>query len=231
MINFLGTAKRIFTVLIMIIAVGMMIFTVVSVSTFNRNDRKLFGYKAFVVLSDSMKATDFAAGDVVLIKSVDPATLQEGDIISYSSESPDNFGEIITHKIRKKAVTKDGEPGFVTYGTTTDTDDEIIVTYPHVCGKYQFSIPKLGAFFTFLRTTPGYIICILIPFIILITMQEFNAVKLFRQYKREQLEEVESEQAKLEEERRQSKAMMEELEALKAQMAKQNALQNESESN
>ena len=79
--NFLGTAKRIFTVLIMIIAVGMMIFTVVSVSTFNRNDRKLFGYKAFVILSDSMKATDFAAGDVVLIKSVDPATLQEGDTL------------------------------------------------------------------------------------------------------------------------------------------------------
>ena len=35
-------------------------------------DRSLFGYKAFIVLSDSMKATDFDAGDLVLVKEVDP---------------------------------------------------------------------------------------------------------------------------------------------------------------
>ena len=60
-------------------------------------------------------------------------------------------------------------------------------------------------------------------------MQQFNAIKLFRQYKREQLEEVESEQAKLEEERKQSKAMLEELEALKAQLAKQNTVPEQQE--
>ncbi|MBR4766881.1 MAG: hypothetical protein IK085_08975, partial [Clostridia bacterium] len=126
-------------------------------------------------------------------------------------------------------INSDGEPGFVTYGTTTDTNDEIVVTYPHICGKYQFSIPKVGSFFGFLKTTPGYIVCILIPFVILIMMQQFNAIKLFRQYKREQLEEVESEQAKLEEERKQSKAMLEELEALKAQLAKQNTVPEQQE--
>ena len=36
------------------LAVFMMIFTIVSVSTFDRADRNLFGYKAFIVLSDSM---------------------------------------------------------------------------------------------------------------------------------------------------------------------------------
>ena len=98
----LATIKKVFTVLVMIIAVGVMIFTVVSVSTFNRNDRNLLGYKVFIVLSDSMKATDFAAGDIVFIKNVDPSTLQEGDIISYSSENPDNFGEIITHNQQRR---------------------------------------------------------------------------------------------------------------------------------
>ena len=54
--------------LMVVLAAGMMIFTIVSVSTFDRTDRKLFGYKAFIVLTDSMSKTDFDAGDLVLVK-------------------------------------------------------------------------------------------------------------------------------------------------------------------
>ena len=53
----------------------MTVFTIVSASTFDRSDRSLFGYKAFIVLSDSMAKTDFSAGDLVLVKEVDPDTL------------------------------------------------------------------------------------------------------------------------------------------------------------
>lgn len=52
------------------VSVFMMIFTIVSVTTFNRNDRDLFGYRAYTVLSDSMKDT-FPAGSIVFMKSVD----------------------------------------------------------------------------------------------------------------------------------------------------------------
>ena len=79
----LSIVKTIVVILLVIVAVGMMIFTIVSAATFDRNDRDLFGYKAFIVLSDSMSATDFDAGDLVIVKEVDPATLKEGDIISY----------------------------------------------------------------------------------------------------------------------------------------------------
>ena len=61
--------------LMVVLAAGMMILTIVSVSTFDRTDRKLFGYKAFIVLTDSMSKTDFDAGDLVLVKEVDPSTL------------------------------------------------------------------------------------------------------------------------------------------------------------
>ena len=81
----LGIIKNVFTWLVVALAVCMMIFTVVSVNTFDRNDRNIFGYKMFIVLSDSMKKTDFDAGDLVLVKEVDPSTLQVGDIISYQS--------------------------------------------------------------------------------------------------------------------------------------------------
>ena len=211
--------KKVFTILVIVVAIAMMIFTIVSVTTVNRNDRSLFGLKAFIVLSDSMKATDFAAGDIVVVKNVDPMTLAEGDIIAYSSQNPDNFGETVTHKIRSKTYDANGDPGFITYGTTTNTDDAIVVTFPYINGKYLFHLPKLGTFFDFLKTTPGYIVCILIPFLLLIGMQGLNTIKIFRRYRKEQTEAIESERAQLEAERKQSEAMMAELLQLKAQMA------------
>ena len=141
--------KNIFVWLMVALAVCMMIFTIVAVNTFDRSDRSLFGYKAFIVLTDSMSKTDFSAGDLVLIKDVDPSTLKEGDIISYTSQNTSNYGKTVTHKIRKLTTDAQGEPGFITYGTTTDTDDEIVVTYPYVLGKYQTHIPKVGTFFQF----------------------------------------------------------------------------------
>ena len=205
--------------LIVVIAAGMMVFTIVSVSTFDRAERSLFGYKAFIVLSDSMSKTDFNAGDLVLVKEVDPSTLQEGDIISYTSQNSSNYGEVVTHKIRKLTTDANGEPGFITYGTTTDTDDETIVTYEYVIGKYSKSIPKVGTFFQFLKSTPGYIVCILIPFLILILLEGIRCIRLFRKYKSEQQAELQAERDKIEADRVEAQRMMQELLQMKAQMA------------
>lgn len=206
------------------IAVLMMVFTIISVATFDRTDRSLFGMKAFIVLSDSMSKTDFSAGDLVFIKEVDPATLAEGDIISYTSQNKDNRGETVTHKIRRVTTDAKGNPGFVTYGTTTDTDDEIIVTYPFVIGKYKGHIPKIGRFFQFLKTTPGYIVCILIPFLVLILFEGAQCIRLFRKYKAEQQEALNAEREKLEADKAETARMLEELRAMQAKLeAKESA--------
>ena len=227
----LNLVKNIFVWLMVALAVCMMIFTVVSVNTFDRSDRSLFGLKMFIVLSDSMSKTDFDAGDLVLVKEVDPSTLKEGDIIAYTSQNTSNYGETVTHKIRRLTTDASGEAGFITYGTTTDTDDETVVTYPYVLGKYKTSIPKVGKFFMFLKTTPGYIVCILIPFLLLILIQGLNCIKLFRRYKLEQMAEMKEERAKIEEERAESQKMMAELLALKAQLAEKDSKNKDSEMN
>lgn len=224
--------RSIFVWLMVALAACMMIFTIVSVSTFDRADRNLFGYKAFIVLSDSMKATDFDAGDLVLVKEVDCSTLKEGDIIAYTSQNTSNYGETVTHKIRKLTTDANGEPGFVTYGTTTDTDDETIVTYPYVLGKYRSHIPKIGTFFQFLKTTPGYIVCILIPFLILILLEGIRCIRLFRKYKAEQQAELQAERDKIEADRAETQRMMQELLQMKAQMGQsiETTLQDDSPS-
>ncbi len=221
--------RTVITWVVVIAAVAMMIFTIISVNTFDQNDRDLFGFKAFIVRSDSMKATDFEAGDLVLIQEVDPATLQAGDIIAFRSTDPSSFGETFTHKIRSLTTTGDGEPAFITYGTTTNIDDSYPVTYGQVQGKYQLALPGVGAFFTFLKTVPGYICCILLPFMLLIVMQGVNSVKLFREYKAEQMAEIEAQRKKemdamaaererLAAEREESQKMLEELQRLQAQL-------------
>ena len=58
----LNIVKTLLVWLVALVAAAVMIFTVVSVTMFDRSDRSLFGYRAFIVLSESMSATDFAAG-------------------------------------------------------------------------------------------------------------------------------------------------------------------------
>ena len=203
--------RKIIVWAIVVFSLGMMAFTIISVTTFDRADRSVFGYSAFIVLSDSMKATDFDAGDLVIIKQTDPSTLKEGDIISFQSPDESNYGEIVTHKIREVTTDDEGNPGFITYGTTTDSNDQGIVTYNLVIGKYQGHIPKVGTFFNFLKSVPGYFICIFTPFFILILVQARNSIKLFRKYKKEQMEEIQAEKKSLEEERVRSQEMMEQL--------------------
>lgn len=206
--------------LVVAVAVFMMIFTLISVNTFDQTDRNIFGFKFFIVTSDSMSATDFDAGDIAISKNVDPKTLKEGDIITFLSQDPDSFGEVITHKIRRLTTDANGRPGFVTYGTTTDTDDRTVVTHEYVVGQYVGRIPKVGSFFMFLKTTPGYILCILLPFLLLILSQGLNCIRLFRQYKKEQMDEMKVEREKIEQERAEGQRMMAELLELKAQLAK-----------
>lgn len=214
----LQITKTVLLWLVVAIAVGMMIFTLISVNTFDQTDRNIFGFKFFIVTSDSMSATDFDAGDIVISKEVDITTLKEGDIITFISQSSLNYGETVTHKIREVTRDIDGSIAFVTYGTTTDTNDDTLATI--IVGKYVGRIPKLGSFFLFLKTTPGYLICILVPFLLLILSQGINCIRLFRQYKKEQMEEMKAERAKIEEERAESQRMMAELLELKAQLAK-----------
>ena len=204
--------------LVVLLAIFMMIFTIISVNTFNRNDRSLFGYKLYIVNSESMAATDFRAGALILVKEVDPSTLKEGDIITFMSQNTESFGETVSHKIRRLTTDAEGNPAFVTYGTTTGVDDGTVVTYPYVLGQYQKQIPGLGTFFHFLKTTPGYFTCIFTPFMLIIVYEAVKFFHLFRKYKQEQMDQMQAERDKLQAEKEENSRMLEELRALKAQL-------------
>lgn len=223
--------KTILTWCVVAIAVIMVIFTFFSLTTLNKYDRNIFGWKFFIVASDSMSKTDFDAGDIIFIKQIDdPSTLEAGDIISYRSSNTDNHSGIVTHKIRRN-IEYNGNPAFITYGTTTDADDIKPVLYEQILGQYKGKIPKLGYFFSFLKTPIGYIFCILIPFAVLLTLQGIQILNAFRSHKKTDREQLNEEWTKLEKERsdyqEQLKDMQQTIQFLEKKLADQSENTNQ----
>ena len=224
----LNIALKVITWLLVAFTVFMMIFTVVTVTTVDKNERSIFGIKFYIVKTDSMSLSEnnkdmdvhFNAGDIVVIKNADdPRSLQAGDVIAFLSTNSVSYGETVTHMIREVKTNSEGRViGYVTYGTNTGTDDEALVEPEYVLGVYTGKLTGVGNFFAFVKSTPGYIVCILVPFLLLILYNGVNVIRLFRQYKREQMEAMQAEKDKLEAERAENQRMMQELMALKAQL-------------
>jgi signal peptidase I len=229
--NILNVITKVLTGIVVAFAVFMMIFTIVSVTTVDKNDRSIFGIKFYIVQTDSMSLSEnnkdmdvhFNAGDIILIKNVkNYSELKAGDIIAFLSTNSVSYGETVTHMIREVKRDENGRLlGYVTYGTNTGTDDEALVEPEYVLGTYAGKLPGVGNFFAYVKSTQGYIICILIPFLLLILYNGVNVIRLFRKYKKEQTAIMEAERAQIAEERKQNEEMLRELQALKEQLAKQ----------
>ena len=218
------------TWLLFAFVIFMVAFTFFTTLAVDENERDIFGYKFYIVQTDSMSLSEknadldvhFDAGDIIFTKSVeDKNSLQAGDIITFISMNNDSYGETITHMIREVKRNNSGALlGFVTFGTNTGVDDEKLVEPNYILGEYTGKLPTVGRFFAFVKTTPGYIICILVPFLILILYNGVNIIRLFRRYKGEQMTEIKAERERLEAERADNRRMMAELLELKAQLMK-----------
>ena len=196
------SAKKVFNVVLKVVTwiliaftVLIMLFTIITVSTVDKNEREIFGYRFYIVRTPSMSLSEENAhmdvhidpGDIVIAKVVsDPKALQAGDIITFISFNEETYGKPVTHMIRQRDYSEDGEfLGYTTYGTNTNSNDFVMVEPKYVLGSYAGKLPQVGYFFLYLKTTPGYITFILAPFALLILCNGVNIVRLFKQYKKE----------------------------------------------
>ena len=200
---------NVLTVAVAILVVIMTVLTVFSM-VFNRDGTaSVFGAQAYVVQSDSM-APEFAAGDVIFSEEVNPEELIAGDIISFISRDSASYGQTITHCIRE-VTTHNGELAFITYGIATGVDDGTPAAASDVLGRYAFRIAGLGSFFEFLKSVPGYIVCILLPFLVIIGLQIANIVSAVRAARAEKVAAAAAERSRVE-------ALEEEVARLRAQV-------------
>lgn len=195
-----------------IVAVLVVVMTVLTVFSmvFNRDGTaNVFGVQAYVVQSDSM-TPEFAAGDVIFSEEVNPEELVAGDIITFISRDSASYGQTITHCIRE-VTTHNGELAFITYGIATGVDDSTPAVASDVLGRYTFRIAGLGSFFEFLKSVPGYIVCILLPFLVIIGLQVANIVSAVRAARAEKVAAAAAERSRVE-------ALEEEVARLRAQV-------------
>lgn len=200
---------NVLTVAVAILVVIMTVLTVFSM-VFNRDGTaSVFGVQAYVVQSDSM-TPEFAAGDVIFSEEVNPEELVAGDIITFISRDSASYGQTITHCIRE-VTTYNGELAFITYGIATGVDDGTPAAASDVLGRYAFRIAGLGSFFEFLKSVPGYIVCILLPFLVIIGLQIANIVSAVRAARTEKAAAAAAERSRVE-------ALEEEVARLRAQV-------------
>jgi signal peptidase I len=241
-------ALRIFTAIVVAVTVAVMVFTIVTVALFDKNDRAVFGYKFFIVQSDSMSLSDknadldvhFNAGDLIVVKSkFDVGSITEGDVITFVSQNEESYLETVTHMVKEVLRTSSGSLiGFKTYGTNTGAEDAQIVEPEFILGVYSSQINGVGKVIAFMKSVPGYIVCVLTPFLLLIGYQAFNVIVLYKKYKNEQNAALIEKEQKIDQERNELAAqkleaakMLEELAALKAQLASVGAISPEAAGN
>ncbi|MBQ7339821.1 MAG: signal peptidase I [Clostridia bacterium] len=164
---------------VIVLAVMASVLAIISINASKVKGQSIFGYKLYVVTSDSMSKTDFDAGDVIISKSVDVNTIKEGDIITFVSNAIESYGKILTHKVRRVTMDVNGNRAFETYGTTTGKSDTALAT--EIVGKYVGKISNVGNVLAFLKTPTGYILCVFTPISIVIIFQAVNTFKLAKE--------------------------------------------------
>jgi signal peptidase len=164
----------------------------------------IFNRAPLIVISDSMTIDkeagtgEFNKNDLIIIKKVDPSSLEKGDVVTYKGRD----GDIITHRITDLITDKkDGVevPAFETKGDYSPGYDFYPVTYDQIVGEYLFRLPKLGGIAMFLQTPAGVIVILLIPVIIVFAVDFF--------IKRKQQKSSDSKNAELEAEIARLKAL------------------------
>lgn len=106
---------------------------------------RVVGLQPLTVLSGSMEP-NYPVGSLIYVKSVDPAMLQPGNVITFRLEG----GALATHRI----VGVEPE-GFRTRGDANDAEDGGLVKRSDVVGTPVMTIPMMGYVASFLQNPPG----------------------------------------------------------------------------
>ena len=114
---------------------------------------KLFGYRAYNVISGSMEP-EISVGSIVYVATADFDDISEGDIIAFESGA-----SVVTHRVT--AIDTENKL-FTTKGDANDSEDFMPVAYVNVIGKVALHIPVLGYIAAWVSEAIGKIIAVII---------------------------------------------------------------------
>ncbi len=138
----------------------------------------LFG--AYVIISESM-VPKIKVNDAVVTMRVSEKNIHVNDIITFLSKDIETKGTPITHRV-VGIVYEDKENkkvlGYRTKGDNNNTQDFALIKPNEVLGKVYIRIPKVGYLQSFISKPIGWIICIVIPCMILVFSDTIKIIDL-----------------------------------------------------
>lgn len=155
-------------IVVLILAVSVLIVTL-SLTSKSSGVPNIFGVAPLSVLTGSMEDT-INTGDLIFCEVTnDPSyEYKKGDIVTFYKDINGN-SELNTHRI-VEVVKDDNITYYRTQGDNKKTNpepDEELQTSSTIVAKYTGTkIGGVGNFLSFIRTQPGFFLCVLLPMII-----------------------------------------------------------------
>lgn len=160
-LTIIGTVLCIILIPILIINITL----IVKSYTNEKEVPSIGGYFPLIVLTDSMYP-EIESGDLIINNTIDADDVKEGDVISFY-DPQGNGTTIVTHRV-VEVVEDNGELFFRTRGDNNNTEDKELVPADDLVGIYKSRIPGAGNVAMFMQSTPGLIICVVLPIILFI---------------------------------------------------------------
>lgn len=139
----------------------------------NNHVANLAGFTPLSVMSDSMSPT-FNAGDLIIIRKCTPATLKEGDIITFHAIINNEFA-LNTHRIAE-IQDQNGARSYVTKGDNNVIADTHIIADGDIVGKYVGRLPYFGKVVQFLSSSTGFLLVIVLPLLLFFVYQVYHLI-------------------------------------------------------
>ena len=159
-------SNKFFTILgtvLCIVLVPILIIncTLIAKSVLNKDEvPSIGGYMPLIVLTDSMYPT-IESGDLIICHTEDANDIEKGDIISFFDPAG-NGSSIVTHRVIE-VTSQDEQLAFKTKGDGNNTEDQMLVPADKLVSVYKTRIPGAGNVAMFMQTTPGLIVCVVLP--------------------------------------------------------------------
>lgn len=160
--------------LMLIVIVCAICVTLISLNSDNRNISRIGKYIPLNVMTDSMEPT-IMEGDFIIMEECDPETLEVDDVISFFATEQD---QVIVKTHRIVAVdTSSGFKSFTTRGDNNTVNDSVPVFSTDIIGKWEnVRLPKVGTILNFVSSQTGFLICIVLPLLILFIYQIYRFI-------------------------------------------------------
>lgn len=111
----------------------------------------VLGRQMYIVRGGSMQPA-IPIGSVVVLESVDSASIAVGDVITFRAPS----GTVVTHRVI--GVNDVAERSYTTRGDANYVQDPIIVLGTSVIGRVALTVPTAGTVLIALASTPGALV-------------------------------------------------------------------------